>query len=107
MTQYAPRQQLKGNIHPVDLIVSSIHFARRKQELAFEGYSKAILNHDMAALQLHHDEMKVQVGRVEGLTEALRYTLAAEAERKGHRVSEGMNEFDTEIERLTRDNPLD
>lgn len=105
--QYAPRKHLIGNIHPVDLIVSEIHFARRQREFAFEDYNKAVLNHDNGGLQLAHDQMQVQIGVILGLTKALRYVLAAEAEQRGRRVSESMVEIDEKIERLLEENPLD
>lgn len=100
-SSYAPKRHLIANIYAVDLIVSAIQFAKRKQELAEEDYHKATLNHDYRTLQYHQDQKILYTGKVEGLTEALRYTLAQEASLSGYRVSEEMKEFDDEIKRLT------
>ena len=99
-SSYPPKRHLIANIYAVDLIVSSIHFHQRKQELAEDEYNKAVLNHDYTTLNYYQSEKVLQTGVVQGLITALRYALAQEAERAGYMVSEDMKELDSEIRRL-------
>lgn len=98
MTQYAEREEYIGNIDPKSLIINSLSFYGRKQELAEAEYHKATLNHDYRGLERTQAEINYYKGIIVGYSGALRVLLAQEAEANGRRVSASMSEFDEEIE---------